>query len=854
MDKVELTFPLKVCVAKLLRKTRQQFEFYGITPPAWMFRWKNRISLLIVLTAHANDLGLAGEPAAGNKHSLASETPLPADQVVHVPAEQRALDLAYLESLHGASSTLPLTGIHLMVDLRVAQVYRERGIARYAQTLVIELARQRPDIRYSWLIEEGEMPLFEQSLAKIGRFVRVNEIPLLPRITHYLQSCIFDRSREAAELFPKALAEHQPLLAAIVYDMIPWVLPQLYLRDPSVSHSYMRAAEYLSALDQLFAISECSRIDAVAFGCHPRRVSTIYGGWHLDRFNTTLVEPPPLPASYWLYIGGDDPRKNIAALFRAFAKVRQRLPDAPALVVVCDLAPERRIELLREAKVAGLDVDGLVLTGYVPDGTMRAVIEGALATIFPSLYEGLGLPVLESYQYGRAALVSDNSSLKELAPPECRFDASKPEAIAEAVLRFHRDPAIRQASLDYAERILQMCNWKTAAGRVAAWCDAAPALPRLKEPLDIIASLPPDQSGVALYTQKTLASAPWTIRFFVPWEGDRLRHAMESLRRTRHKQRAVTPLPQILPISDYRPGQKSSIWILGNSEHHIETIDKLARDGRPHDFLYLHEAMLDDLMGIYHQRKGMEAALPKTIKNLNDCLGVIRPRNILVNSEFCLRLVQSFPNAKMYKVRKLFLPVLEVVPNGLTRIPKSTEQPLTIMHVGIVGRHKQPDQIVKACELICQTRPIRLIFAGYDTDSYLRTSGLERPWIETKEKLSDEGLVALMQEAHVGVQLRWPHYGESSAAVCQWLGLRKPVIATAGGSFDEFAGAVWLVPPEAGPEGLAAAILEAAERGVVSELEDFLSRRTIAAWLSAFREALEAEHCKDTGKDRETAD
>lgn len=76
--------------------------------------------------------------------------------------------------------------------------------------------------------------------------------------------------------------------------------------------------------------------------------------------------------------------------------------------------------------------------------------------------------------------------------------------------------------------------------------------------------------------------------------------------------------------------------------------------------------------------------------------------------------------------------------------------------------------------------------------------------------------------------------------MCQWLGLRKPVIATAGGSFNEFAGAAWLVPPDAGPEGLADAILVAAQRGMPFEFEDFLSKRSITTWLDTFQKALNA--------------
>ncbi len=812
---------MKVLIATVLRKTREVFEHFGIPLPARMFRLANRIKIII---------GVTTPPHA---------PPSPTNQVFHVPAEQRAADAAYIHSLHNAKSSLPAAGTHLTVDLRVAQIYRERGIPRYAQTLLVELAKQHPDIRYSWLIDDGAMPLLAQSLAGFGQFVRIEDIPSLPRITHYLEACLFDRSRDVFALFPSSLKAHQPQLAAIFYDMIPWVFPQLYLRDKAVAQGYMRAAELLPFLDRLFAISECSRIDAVAFGCDPQSVRTIYGGSDVDQFKTNVVTPPTLPAKYWLYIGGDDPRKNIVTLFWAFAKVRQQVPDPPALVVVCGLTSARRTELLGDAALAGLDADGLVLTGYVPDGAMQAVIEGAIATIFPSLYEGLGLPVLESYQFGRAALVANNSSLKELAPPQCRFEAGEPEAIAEAVLRFHRDPAIAQSSLSYAPHILKMCSWNTAAHKVAEWCSSKPAPPmRREEPLDVISSMPPDHSGVAIYTQKTLASAPWGNRFFVPWADDRLTDAVESLRRTRHQQRAETPPHQILSMSSYSPGQKPAVWVLGNSEHHIETIDLLARAGQPQDFLYLHEARLDGLLGAYHQRNRQDAALSKKIRNLNDFLGVISPRNIVVNSEYCAQLISSLTGAKEYKVQKLFLPILDVIPEKLWHPVKSSDQPLTIMHIGILGQSKQPDQIIKACELIRRKRPIRLIFSGYDVSNYLRLFKLERSWIETKEGLSDGELIALMQHVDIGIQPRWPQYGESSGAICQWLGLHKPVVATAGGSFEEFAGSAWLVPPETGAAGLAEAILKAAERGAPPSIDEFISKRTIAAWLIAFQSAI----------------
>ncbi len=71
--------------------------------------------------------------------------------------------------------------------------------------------------------------------------------------------------------------------------------------------------------------------------------------------------------------------------------------------------------------VPGTDV---ILTGFVSDQTLGRLFAGCMATVFPSLYEGLGLPVLESYAFGKPALASDSSSLRELVPEPCRFDPS----------------------------------------------------------------------------------------------------------------------------------------------------------------------------------------------------------------------------------------------------------------------------------------------------------------------------------------------------------------------------------------------------------------------------------------------
>lgn len=816
---------MKQAIFLVMRSVRRLFELTGIAPPNWMLRAARSIHHKLTWWTWRR------EPA------------LPLD--FEVSPQLAAADRKHLQKLHGRRSDLPSQGAHLLVDLRVAQVNRERGIPRYAQSLVLELARLRPDISLSWLIEDGLPPLQEDQLKAVGRFVRVSDIPGLPRVTKFLSAGVFFASRNATALFPSELEVHQPALGAILFDFIPWIFPNDYLRDRRNRAVYLRAAETLPQLDRIFAISECSRVDAIAFGCAAQKVTTIYGGWGAARFaaieassETVLTK---LPSRYWLYIGGDDPRKNIGRLLLAFAAARRRLDQDVSLVIVCSLSPLRRAELQAEAELDGLTAANIVFTGYLSDAAIEAAIRGAIATIFPSTYEGLGLPVLESYQCGRAALVSDTSSLRELAPPQCRFDPENVNSISDAIVAFHHDPDIERSSLSFAPQALEMCSWEKSAAAIGEWVDSPnPLAKNFAASLNVVSPLPPTESGVSIFTQKIFGQWADHVRIFVPGAAEDIARAKDSMRRFRHSRRVTSPMPSIEPVSHYAPDQSPTIWMLGNSDHHVETLNALARQGAPDDFIYLHETKVDGLLKSYHFAKMARRRLPKTLLNLDDLLGAVRPRNLLFNSDYAKSLVVGAPNAAKRKAHTLFHPVLDSLQIPSKRTNDVENRTVHVAHVGIVGPSKQPHVIVAACEEIRKSHPLTLTFAGYEVERFLMIHGLTREWIILHEAPDDQTFIDVMRAADVGVQLRWPQSGESSGAIFQWLSLRKPVIATLGGSFSEFDGAAYLMPPDAGPDRLAAAILAAAADGPPPGLEKFLAERSLDRWREALNSAIDS--------------
>jgi hypothetical protein len=130
--------------------------------------------------------------------------------------------------------------------------------------------------------------------------------------------------------------------------------------------------------------------------------------------------------------------------------------------------------------------DSICLTGFVDDAVLLRLHQGTDLFVFPSLYEGYGLPVAEALACGAPVLAADASSLPEIVSAEALFDASRPEAMAAAIERGLTDDAFRQRLL-------------AAAGRAPnSWDDVAHATLKVYERVLAGDLVPPAETGVRL--------------------------------------------------------------------------------------------------------------------------------------------------------------------------------------------------------------------------------------------------------------------------------------------------------------------------------------------------------------------
>jgi glycosyltransferase involved in cell wall biosynthesis len=168
---------------------------------------------------------------------------------------------------------------------------------------------------------------------------------------------------------------------------------------------------------------------------------------------------------YLLYLGGFDVRKNVIGLLRAYSQVAGRLNGVR--LVIAGRLPERDSAFAPDPRIAtqesGLG-ERVHFTGPLAERDAPALYGGALAFVFPSFYEGFGLPVLEALACGTPAIYGSGSSLEEIAGPGgLPVPPDDPGALAEAMVHLVRDDAWRErlalAGLAHAARF----SWQETA-------------------------------------------------------------------------------------------------------------------------------------------------------------------------------------------------------------------------------------------------------------------------------------------------------------------------------------------------------------------------------------------------------
>ena len=256
-----------------------------------------------------------------------------------------------------------------------------------------------------------------------------------------------------------------------VHDMVYKSFPDTvrgrtkYMLDIGLKRSMKRA-------DLIVTDSEFSKKEIIKyFPQHESRIRVVPCGVDLERFHP-CDDPERIPevkksleieGDYFLYVGTIEPRKNLERLITAYAAFVKKVgSSSPKLVLAggkgwLDQGIYSRVEKL------GMK-ENVIFTKYVPSEDMNPIMCGALAFVFPSLYEGFGMPPLEAMACGVPVLSSGEASLPEVTG-DCAVicDAYDTKSIAEGMYRLYSSEELRKELSRKGLQRAQGFTWKRSA-------------------------------------------------------------------------------------------------------------------------------------------------------------------------------------------------------------------------------------------------------------------------------------------------------------------------------------------------------------------------------------------------------
>jgi glycosyltransferase involved in cell wall biosynthesis len=378
---------------------------------------------------------------------------------------------------------LPRVGVDVRALQRGFKSHQGRGIGRYVRSLLEAMLPLDLERCIGFLADVNE------ELDGVGRrgdlrLFRVGSPAWLDRLgaeaVHLRQHVYWSRALPALpfDLFhfcsqtdaPAALGA--PYVVSVL-DLIPHRLPDLYARGKSRARFWLGRWLERRALRRargLIAISEYTRNDLVQLlGIPPERVAVTHLGVRQGLAPASgadvaaLCRRHRLQSGYLLYVGGIDRRKNIPFLLEVLRVLVAQRSEIELVLAGRYRDDPDFPELVSKLQRSGLE-QSVRLTGYVPEEELGALYSGASVFVYPSLYEGFGLPPLEAMMCGAPVVAADRTALPEvLGHAALLVDPQEVGEFVEAILSLLDHPERRRELCEAGQRHARRFTWTATA-------------------------------------------------------------------------------------------------------------------------------------------------------------------------------------------------------------------------------------------------------------------------------------------------------------------------------------------------------------------------------------------------------
>lgn len=254
-----------------------------------------------------------------------------------------------------------------------------------------------------------------------------------------------------------------------VYDMVFIRYPET-MNKPTYNIHKKNLKRSCQDADVILTISENTKKEIVEFmGVSPDKIEIAYPAvdrniFYPNKDYKLIKEKYNINNEYILYFGTIEPRKNISSIVKAFKIVSEKNKDIS--LVLAGREGWMYEEVFSLVKELGLE-EKVIFTGYVPEENVSALYSCALAFVFPSLYEGFGIPPLEAMACGTPVIVSNTSSLPEVTGDAgILVNALDVENIAHEMGRLIEDNSLQSQCAEKGLIQAQKFSWDDSAKKV----------------------------------------------------------------------------------------------------------------------------------------------------------------------------------------------------------------------------------------------------------------------------------------------------------------------------------------------------------------------------------------------------
>ena len=227
--------------------------------------------------------------------------------------------------------------------------------------------------------------------------------------------------------------------------------------------------KFLGKAISIATVSEFSKKDIIAqYGTDAKKINVVYNGVK-EIFNpinndakATIKNKYTDGKEYFIYAGSIHPRKNLITLLKAFSVFKKRQQTNMKLVLAGRLAWQ--YESFEKDLKSYKYRNDVVLTGYVEDAVLADIIGAAYAQVYPSLFEGFGVPVLEAMRCDVPVITSADSAMQEIAKDAALYaDANSHTDIANKMMLLYKDENLRKELILKGRQIVKQYSWDKTA-------------------------------------------------------------------------------------------------------------------------------------------------------------------------------------------------------------------------------------------------------------------------------------------------------------------------------------------------------------------------------------------------------